>query len=258
MSGQLRRPATGPTSHNELIMRSFGRKLPHTLGLSSAHPHALQPSASGSRTRHMLRASGHPSGWNRTAFCSLGSCPRRRGSWRKRTSSLNRGTLRPCPGSLRSPPSGTPVTVMSGMVSAPLRPNRTSRNRLTRLLVGEPPLRPCSPRPHVMPAVVAALLRDAAPILSITRVLHPTPRRCHQAAVASLPSLLPAPPEFPHPTVVITLTLIAPAGACVAAPALRATHYGPSASPARPWPSRLSAPFATLTSAACARRPPPA
>ena len=80
MSGQLRRPATGPTSHNGAIMRSFGRKLPHTLGLSSAHPRALQPSASGSRTRHMLRASRHPTGWNRTAFCSLGSSPRRRGS----------------------------------------------------------------------------------------------------------------------------------------------------------------------------------
>ena len=80
MSGQLRRPATGPTSHNGAIMRSFGRKLPHTLGLSSAHPRALQPSASGSRTRHMLRASGHPTGWNRTAFCSLGSSPRRWGS----------------------------------------------------------------------------------------------------------------------------------------------------------------------------------
>ena len=66
------RVGTGSTSHNGPIMR--------TLSLSSAHPHGLQPSASGSRTRHMLRASGHPSGFDRKAFCPLASRSRDRGS----------------------------------------------------------------------------------------------------------------------------------------------------------------------------------
>lgn len=44
---------------------------------------------------------------------------------------------------------------------------------------------PCSPLPHFMLPVGTALLRDAAPILSIKRVIHPTPHSCHETCLPS-------------------------------------------------------------------------
>ena len=76
-----------------------------------------------------------------------------------------------------------------------------------------------------MPAVVAALLRDAAPILSITRVLHPTPR-CRQQAAGPARNHHPhrCPGAERHPA----------GGAVVAVPSLRAIALRASTSPARP------------------------
>lgn len=66
-------------------------------------------------------------------------------------------------------------------------------NRLTRFIEGEPPLRPCSPLPHFMLAAGTALLRDAAPVLSIKRGNHPTPHSCHETCLPTAAGFTPAP-----------------------------------------------------------------
>ena len=53
------RGGNGPTSHNGPIMRRWS--------FPGAHPHPLQPSMSGSRTRHTFRASADPTGLDRSS-----------------------------------------------------------------------------------------------------------------------------------------------------------------------------------------------
>jgi len=174
-----------------------------------------------------------PFGLEQKVFCSLGISPRWRGSSRNRTSMLDRGTLRPCPGSLRSPPKGTPVSAMCVLRFQVFSASRTSRNRLTRLVVGEPPLRPCSPRS----ALHASGGRGPA---SRCRA-HPQ----HQARPSPHtppPLLRNGPARLPASNGVGSATRHPPAGRAWPFQPSALSRYGPPhPPPARP--SGLSAPF---------------
>lgn len=59
------RPATGQRRITARVMRSFARRLAHTLPFQ-AHPRvASRPKSPARCTRHTFRPSGNPTGWNR-------------------------------------------------------------------------------------------------------------------------------------------------------------------------------------------------
>ncbi len=152
------------------------------------------PTALRIRLAHSPHAPGFrpPYGLEQKFFCSLGIRPRGRGSWVNPTRSVDRTSLRPCPGSRWSPPCGTPVLPCASCASR-YSAQATHRKPASRFIEGEPPLRPCSPLPLFMLPVVVALLRDAAAILSIKSAIHPTPHSCHETCLPTAAGFTPAP-----------------------------------------------------------------
>ena len=127
----LHRTGTGSASHNGAHYA--------TLILSGAHPHGLRSKMSGSRTRHTFWNYGHPSGFDRIAFCQLGGRARERGLSCGQRGRFTGGRSALAPAPAGRPPMRKAYHVKPSVCFQVFSRQTASRSRLAILIAGEPP-----------------------------------------------------------------------------------------------------------------------
>jgi hypothetical protein len=121
-SATLHRTGTGSASHNGAHYA--------TLILSGAHPHGLRSKMSGSRTRHTFWNYGHPSGFDRIAFCQLGGRARERGLSRGQRGRFTGGRSARAPAPAGRPPKRKAYHVKPSVCFQVFSRQTASRSRL--------------------------------------------------------------------------------------------------------------------------------
>ena len=169
-SATLHRVCTGPSSHNNFVMRRWAFPAHTRMASSPQSPAPAVATLCGPPATLRAETKG--------AFASSAAVPGNGAHWRESSVIERSGNAPPLP---RLPP--VAPQRKAGLPSQP-RHSRSSRRARHRrpashdLKKGSPhATRPCSPLPRFMPAATTC-------VLGIKRVIHPTPQSCHDDCVA--------------------------------------------------------------------------